>query len=122
MELNWCSAHRMAECQSRGMEGLPRRDALELFGDPSGSPRNPTAATPAVHRIAHNRVTDVLQVHPDLVGPAGVKLNPEQIGHPEPGYDEGVRARGAALGGDRHPLPVLLMSSQRGIDPRWAGV
>jgi hypothetical protein len=76
MELERCSAHRVAECQSRGMKCLPRGGALQQLGASPGSARDPPAASSGVDGVTHNRVSQMLQMHPDLVGSAGVELQP----------------------------------------------
>ena len=69
-----------------------RRGALER-PPPGGGTRDPPAAPAGIDRIAHDRVADVLEVHPDLVRPAGVELAPEQIHHTEAARDIGVGPR-----------------------------
>ena len=97
MELKWCSAHRMAECQSGGVEGLARSGALQQLRRPAWGPRNPPAASAAIDRIAYDGVSNVLQMDPDLMGPAGVKLEAEQI-HDVEARDHGrVGPRRAAV-------------------------
>src|SRR3954469_21881176 len=78
-ELKWCSAHRMAECQSSGVQGLPRGGALNQLSQPPGGPRDPPASASAIHRIAQHGVPDMLQMDSDLVGSSGVQLELEQI-------------------------------------------
>ena len=74
MELKWCSAHRMAECQSSCVEGLPWSRTSDEVGSTSVRPRDPAAPTPGIYRVAHDWVTQMLQVNPNLVGSAGVQL------------------------------------------------
>ena len=122
MELKWCSAHRMAECQSRRVQGLPRSGPLQLLGQASGGSRDSAAPPPPVHRIPDHRVPNVLQVNPDLVGSAGVELEPEQVGNLEAGHDEGVGPGRPAGGDDRHPLAVVRVTGDGGLDPDRAGI
>jgi hypothetical protein len=56
-------------------------------------------------------------MYPDLVGPAGVELEPKQIDDLEPGDHRGIGAGLTPLGRNRHPLTVLRVASQRRIDP-----
>ncbi|HKP50484.1 MAG TPA: hypothetical protein VJU17_10745, partial [Gemmatimonadales bacterium] len=69
----------MAECQSSGVESLPGSYSLQQIGASALDPGDPAAAAASVHRVSHYRVSHVLQVDPDLVGPAGVQLQAEQI-------------------------------------------
>jgi hypothetical protein len=69
----------MAECQSRCVEGLSRSSPSNQVGSTTVRPGNPPAPARTVHGIAHDRVTHMLQVHPNLVGPAGVELHSEQV-------------------------------------------
>ena len=77
MELKWCSAHRMAECQRGRMKGLAWGRALQQVSHPARCPGDPSAAPTGIHRIANNRVSQVLQMHPNLVSPAGMELQSE---------------------------------------------
>ena len=83
----------VAECQSRRVERLPGRGALQRLGRASRGARDAPAPPAPVDRIADDRVSDQLEVDPDLVGAAGVKLQPKQVRHAEAGHDEGVGPR-----------------------------
>src|SRR6185295_14503292 len=76
-EIQWCSAHRVAECQSGSVKGLARRRPLQQFGPPPSHTGDPPAAAAGIDRVSDDGVPDMLQMHPDLMGPAGVKLQPE---------------------------------------------
>jgi hypothetical protein len=107
----------MAECQSRGVERLPGSGSLQqLSGTPRG-PRNPPAATAPVDRIAHDRVTQVGQVDSNLVGPAGMQLETEEIDHIESGHDRGIGSGCPATGADDHALAVLGVAGDGQLDP-----
>jgi hypothetical protein len=66
----------MAECQSRRVKGLTRSRSFEQRGGLSTGAGDPSAATPGIHGITYDRVADVLEVNPDLVGTAGMQLEP----------------------------------------------
>ncbi len=83
---------RVAECQNRGMERLPWCTSLELFGLAAERARDPSAPTPGVDRVADDRMSDVLQVHPDLVGATAVQIEPKQVGDGESSDHSRVRA------------------------------
>jgi hypothetical protein len=59
---------------------------------------------------------------PDLVSAAGVKLQTEQVNDLEPRGHEGVGPGGTTIGGDGHPLPVVLVPGDGGIDSDRAGI
>jgi len=88
----------MAECQSRGMQGLPRSYALDPLGFPTGWSRNPAAAASRIHRIAYDRVAHMLQMNPDLMGAPGMELEAEKVHHAKPGDHGGIGPRCASLG------------------------
>ena len=88
----------MAECQSRGMEGLPRGDALDSLSFPTGWSGNPAAATPRIHRIAHNRVAHMLQMNPDLMGAPGMELEAEKVHDAKSCDNAGIGPRCPPLG------------------------
>jgi len=98
MELKWCSANRMAECQSRGMEGLPRGYALDSLGFPAGWSGNPAAAAPCVHRIADDRVAHMLQMNTDLMGAPGMELEAEKVHDAKSRDNAGIGPRCPPLG------------------------
>ena len=64
----------------------------------------------------------MLQMHPDLVGPPGVELQPEKIDHLEPGHHGGVGPGQPAIRGYAHPFPVALAPGDRRIDADRGGV
>ena len=62
----------MAECQSGRMQRLPGCCSLDQRCQPATCPGDTPAAATGVYRVPHYRMSQMLQVHPDLVGPAGV--------------------------------------------------
>ena len=112
----------MAECQSRRMKCLAGRRPLKELGDPAGSPGDPATASAGVDWITHDRVPLMLKVHPDLMGPAGVQLQPEQVYHTKPRDYRGVRPGLAALRGNTHSFAVALASCNWRVDPDRIGV
>ena len=55
-------------------------------------------------------------MNPDLVGPPGMELQPEKVDNVEPRHHRGIGPRRPAGGGHDHPLPVLLVAADGGID------
>jgi len=88
------------------MEGLSGSSASDQIGRTSICAGDPAASTSTVDRIAHDRVTDMLQVNPKLVGSAGLELQPEQVDALEPCHHRGLGPGRPALGRDRHSFPV----------------
>lgn len=120
MELKWCSAHRMAECQSRGMEGLARGGSFQQLRPAPGRAGDAAAPPAGVDRIAHDRVADVLEVDSDLMGPAGVQLQAQQVHHIEPGDHGGIGAGGPAPRRNAHPLAVASVARDGSLDAQRA--
>jgi hypothetical protein len=89
------------------MQGLAGSGTLYQIRAPPLHAGDPAAASAAVHRIPYDRVSHVLQVHPDLVSAARMQLEAEQVNHVETGHHEGVGAGGPPSGSDGHPLPVV---------------
>jgi len=112
----------MAECQSGRVQRLPGSDSVEELSMAALRAGNPTAAASVVNRIADHRVPHVLQMHPDLMGSAGVQLQPEQVDHIEAGRHKGIGPGGAGAGYDRHALSVLGVPPNRSFDDERTGV
>jgi hypothetical protein len=83
----------MAECQSRGMEGLPRGYALDSLGFPTGWSGNPAAAASRIHRITNDGVTHMFQMNPDLMGAPGMELEAEKVHDAKSGDHAGIGPR-----------------------------
>jgi len=80
LEFKRFTAGRVPELEPGGVQCLPRSQPLEGLGLGPLDPGNPAAAAAAVDRIAYHGMAGVGQVHPDLVGAAGVEFQPEQVG------------------------------------------
>ena len=104
------------------MKCLAGRCPLQQLGPPPGRTGDPPAASAGVDGVTHNRVAQVLEVHPDLMGPPGVQLQPEQVYHVEPRHHRSVGAGLTALRGNTHSLPVALVPCDRRIDADRPGV
>jgi hypothetical protein len=61
-------------------------------------------------------------MQPNLVGPAGMQLQPQQLDSIESGHHPGIGSGGTAAGRDRHPLSVLRVPSHRCLDGEWTGI
>jgi len=116
VELNWCSAHRMAECQSGGVECLAWGGASNPLGCVTCGAADAPAPSAAVHWIAHDRVSYVLQMNPDLVSPAGVQLEPQEVDAFELRNHLGVGTGCSSFGRHYHPFAVAGVTSNRLID------
>ena len=120
VEFKWFARRGMAECQSRRVQCLTGSRPLHRLGGLSSHARDAPAPPARVYRIAHQGVADVLEVDPDLVGPPGVELEPEQVGDTEATHDEGVGPGLAAGRGHRHALSVGRVAGNGGFDHRRA--
>jgi hypothetical protein len=80
------------------MQRLARRRLLQQDGGLSRDAGDPAAAAPRVHRIADHRVANMLQMDANLVGTAGVQLQPEKVDDLEACHYGRVRAGAAAFG------------------------
>jgi hypothetical protein len=67
-------------------------------------------------------VADVLEMHPDLMGSAGVELETEQLGDIEPCYHRRVGSREPTQGRDGHPFSILGVPGDGGLDAKLAGI
>jgi hypothetical protein len=67
-------------------------------------------------------MTHMLQVNPDLVSTAGVKLQAEKVDGLESCDYVPIGPSAPAAGRDDHALPVLWMTHDGGIDPNRAFV
>jgi hypothetical protein len=110
----------VAECQSGGVEGLSRRGLFQQLRRPALGSGDPAAAAATVDRISDYWVAHVAKMDPNLVSPSGVELQPEKIDHVKPRHHRGIGSGGSTGRGHDHPLPVLLLSANRGIDLDWA--
>lgn len=106
----------MAECQSRGVKCLARGGPFQQLGSPPGRSRDPPAASSAVDGVSYNRVPHMFQMDPDLMGPAGEQLQPEQVNHLESRNHRSVGAGHTALRGDAHAFAVALVPCDRRLD------
>src|SRR5437867_69333 len=61
-------------------------------------------------------MTDMRQVHADLMGAPGAEREPQQVGLREARHHRRVRHRVAAAGEHRHPLAILGMPRDRRLD------
>ena len=104
------------------MKGLARGHPVQHLGRAPASSRDPAAASTPIHRVPYHGVPNVLQMNPDLVGSAGMQLQPEQVYHIEAGNDARLGPGHPTEGRDAHALPVLGMPCDRCLDPGWTGV
>ena len=91
-EIQRFTRHGVLELEPSGVQRLPRGQAFQsLGGNPLGA-GHPPAATRPVNRVSDDRVTDMGQVHPDLVGAPGVQFEAKQVDQREPSHHESVGA------------------------------
>jgi hypothetical protein len=108
----------VAECQNRCVKGLPGCRSLEVLGVAPERSGDPPAAAPGVDRIADDWMSDVLQMHSNLMGAATVQVQTEKIGHCESSDHTGVRASRPSGRDHGHPFPILRVPRQRRVDDR----
>ena len=84
----------MAECQSGGVQGLTGSGSGDSVGSTPVRTGDPPAAAAAVDRVAHDRMADVLQMKSDLMSPAGMQLEPQELDGVEPRHDPGIGSSG----------------------------
>ena len=77
---------------------------------------HPLGATAPVHGIADDRMTDMGEVNPNLMGSSSLQRNAEQVTIIEPRNAMHRRSRGSAGRDDRHPLPVSRVAGDWRID------
>src|SRR6185312_10784182 len=75
----------------------------------------------AVDRIAGDRMTDRVEMDPDLVRPAGDQVELEERPGAEPLANAVTRDRGAAIGDHRHAGPMPRVATDRRFDPSHRG-
>ena len=112
----------MAECQSRGVQCLSRSGQFDVVRFPALDAGNPSAPASPVDRIPDHRMSHVLQMHPDLVGPPSVQLQAKEIDNAKPRDYKCIGPGRASGSDDRHALSILRMSRHRGIDLKRAGI
>src|SRR5690349_1209364 len=118
VEFKWYAGRGMAECQSRRVQCLTRGRSLQRLGGLSSHARNAPATPTGVNGVAHHRVANVLEMDPNLVGPPGMQLQPEQLGNLVPADHDGVGPGRAPGGGHRHALAVRRVARDGGLDDR----
>ena len=104
----------MCELQTRGVQSLSferveRRDQFD-----ARATRHASSA--AIHRIAHDRIADMREMHADLMGAACLQLNIHQRVRPEAARHAIVSDRIAPVATHRHPGSNAAMSSNRTVD------
>jgi hypothetical protein len=67
-------------------------------------------------------VPQVLEMHPDLMGPPGVQLQPKQVYHLKPGHHPSVGSSRTTLRGNTHSFAVALTPCDRRVHADRAGV
>jgi hypothetical protein len=112
----------MAECQSRGVEGLARGGTLQQLRLPPLRARDPTTSSSPIDWIPDDRVAQMSQMDPDLMGSTGMQLEPKELGNIKPGHERGIRPGSPTGGANHHPLAVLLVPGDGCLDADLAGV
>src|SRR6266705_2534772 len=113
---NTLASDRMGERQQRRVQQLPGGECLESLGRVAFRGRDPPAAPEGVLPVPHDRVTDMGEVHPDLVGAAGSQLDPQQVGLREARDHGGARHRVPPTGEHGHAFAVLGVAHDRRLD------
>lgn len=115
-ELQGRPRRRVAECQNRRVKGLPRRRALEILGVAPKRASDSAAAAAGVDRIADNRMSDVLQMHANLMRAPTVQIETKKIRDGESSDDARVRPGLASRCDHRHALAILRVTGNRRVD------
>src|SRR5712692_335221 len=114
------AAHRMSEREPGRVQQLPRCERLEALGRlPLGWCDAPAAAE-GVLPVAHDRVSDVREMHADLVGAPGAERHAQQIGLREARGHPHVRDRVAPPRQHRHALAIRGMTRDWRLDVHGA--
>jgi len=108
----------VAECQNRCVKGLPGCRSLEVLGVAPERSSDPPAAAAGVDRIADDRMSDVLQMHSNLMGASAVQVEAKKIGDGESSDHTGIRASRPPGRDHSHPFPILRVPRQRCVDDR----
>jgi hypothetical protein len=106
----------VAECQNRCVKGLPGGRSLEVLGVAPERSSDPPATTAGVDRIANDRMSDVFQMHSNLMGAAAVQIETEKIGDGKSRDHAGIRASRPPGCDHGHPFPILRVPGQRRVD------
>ena len=106
----------MAECQSSRVECLTGCQPLDFLSGASSCAGDPPTSPTGVHRIPHDRMTDVLEMDSNLVGAPAVEVQTQQIRHLEASNHTRIGACGTPKRRDRHPLAVDRMTRDRPVD------
>src|SRR3954470_4325912 len=101
----------MAECQSRSVQRLTGSGAAEEIGSASLGAGDSSTSSSTIDRIAHHRMSHMLQMHSDLVGSACWHVEPQQIDHIKAGNHYSVGPGCPAAGQDGHALSILGVPS-----------
>src|SRR5437763_17106846 len=79
MELQRLPGERVCDNEQISMQGLSAK-GLKGWGGLRGQPGGPGLEARPIDRIAHERMADMGQMHPDLVGAAGLELAEQKAG------------------------------------------
>src|SRR6185437_244313 len=79
-------------------------------------PHQPASPAPAVGVVAHDRMADRSEVHPDLVRAPGVQMRPREIGGVEACEPDEISPRRPSSTDDRHALSVSRISGNWSLD------
>src|SRR6266699_1242499 len=114
------AAHRMGEREPGRVQQLPRRERLEALSRLPLGRRDAPAAAEGVLPVAHDRVSDVRQMHADLVGAPGAERHAQQVRLREARGHPNVRDRVAPPREHRHALAIRGMARDRRLDVHGA--
>ncbi len=98
------------------MQRLTWRGPFDPFCERPRRPADPPAPPCPVGGIADDRMPNVFQMHTNLVSPARLEVDPEQFADLEATDHLNFRCCCAAVGRDRHSLPVSQCPGDRLLD------
>src|SRR5438105_9210040 len=113
--------NRMVEREAGGVQQLAGREGFDLLRRPPVRGRHASTATVRVLRIAHHGVTDIRQVHANLMSTPGAERETQQVGLGEARHAGGVRHRVPTTRQHGHSLAVFGVARDRRLDVDGAG-
>src|SRR6056297_3347035 len=115
-EAHTLARYRVVEAERRRMEKLPGHTACELVRPTAAAPTHPPFPASTIDLVPHDRMSDVAQMHPDLVRPAGLQRDVQKV-RPQPTLGQSHPREGVPTVLDgRHPLPVARVPANGRVD------
>ena len=116
MEPHPDSGRGVDEGQARRMQELPGRPPGQFPGPSEIRTAHATLPSRSVERVSHDRVSQVSNVHTDLMGAPRAERNVEQLGRRPPFPNPHPREGRTTVLDDRHALPILAGPANGRVD------